>query len=240
MRKQLPTIYGFNGCSEIGPDIFATSIFLAGCNLRCPYCMNSKLINKIPDGLYGIDIEEIKQKTMEKNGEWFMISGGEPTCTDINLLVNLLEEIKSWGLKIGMSTNGTNSDVLREVICYLNYVALDIKTSSPQIYEQIGAEFALTDILISKGILFDEKTKRDDFDYEIRTTLYPEFVNEYVMSEISSIISKKETWVLQNFRHAKNMFGKEAYDIEPYDDNKVKELIEIAKKATSNIILRDV
>ena len=42
----LPDIYGFNKSSEAGQNEFAASLFLLGCNLRCPYCMNKKLVSE--------------------------------------------------------------------------------------------------------------------------------------------------------------------------------------------------
>ena len=40
---KIPKIYGFNKTSEAGVKVFAPSIFVQGCNFKCPFCFNSKL-----------------------------------------------------------------------------------------------------------------------------------------------------------------------------------------------------
>ena len=59
----LPNIYGFNKTSDAGPDVFAYSIFLGGCNLRCPYCMNSKLVTSLEE-VSTIEFDIIKKSIM--------------------------------------------------------------------------------------------------------------------------------------------------------------------------------
>jgi len=237
--NKIPLIYGFNKCSEVGVDTFAPSIFLGGCNLRCPYCMNSKLINPDRESLETIDIEEIKKYVLEDNSEWLMISGGEPTYGSYSSFLNLLEEIKSWNCKIGLSTNGTTSEYLKGIISYLNYVAMDIKSAYPEDYEKIGASGKkFNAMLVCRSLLTEEKLKRDDFDYEIRTTLYPPFINEKAIKEIGSIMLKDDTWILQQFRHTKNMLDSKCVDIKPYSENKISKMLKIAKRFTEKAALR--
>ena len=233
----LPIIHGFNQCSEIGVDTFAPSIFLYGCNLRCPYCMNSKIVTHKSDR--SIDIEEIREYLKTDKSEWLMISGGEPTITPIDQLKELLVEIKGMDRKIGMSTNGTNPGVLSSIIKDLSYVAMDIKAID---YNDIGYKDAFTDVLCSKGILMVYKKLRfetgfSDFDYEIRTTLYPDLINASSIDFIGHMIEKDETWVLQQFRHANSMI-EDCTNVKPYDEDEVEELLKIAKKYSPKSYLR--
>jgi len=244
MRDNLPIIRGFNKTSEAGFNTFAASIFLGGCNLRCPYCMNSKLVMGIVDNV--VDIEGVKKFVTEEKCEWVMISGGEPTLTEESQLVNLISEIKSWGCKVGMSTNGTKREVLRQVVKLLNYVALDIKSPSGEVYERILADQGLHrmstihKIFISQGILAEEKIKRADFDYEIRTTLFPSFVGKKTIRGIGSLIRKQDKWVLQQFRHSKNLLNEEAFSVTPYSDKEVEKIVGIAKSFCDNVSLKSV
>jgi pyruvate formate lyase activating enzyme len=225
----LPKIRGFNKSSEAGVDVFAPSIFLDGCNLRCPYCMNSKLVKKEISN--EIDIGTIKDYVAVNKEEWMVISGGEPTCTNIESLIMLLEEIKSWGCKISMSTNGTNPAIIEKIIHLLNYVSMDIKSARNENYY----ENALVDITETRMILEEERSKRENFNYEIRTTLYPPFINK---EDIEQIGNRYDTWVLQQFRHDKSMLDPKCFDIKPYNNEEIEELVKIAKRFCSNVHLK--
>lgn len=237
MNTLLPKICGFNRASEIGVDTFSPSIFLSGCNFHCPYCMNSRLVNgKIN---IHVGIEEVKKFVQEEGSEWLMISGGEPTCTPIEHLINLFKEIESWGCKIGMSTNGSNFNELRRIIKYLNYVALDIKASNISDYQKLSDKNVYKNLLMSLYLLRIIKKSRNDFSYELRTTLFPPFINNYTLDEIGSrMIHKEDKWVLQQFRHAQNILDPSCKNIEPYSDEDVKVLINIAKNYCNNVSLR--
>lgn len=221
--KNLPTIYGFNKSSDIGVNSFGVSIFLSGCNLRCPYCMNSRLVLK--DGLAPVDLEEVKKFVVENKKEWVMISGGEPTCTRIENLENLLDEIRSWGCKISLSTNGTNSDTLRHIIKKVDYVAMDFKTSRADLVYQ---EKGLIDVLRSLYILMNEKKNRNGFDYEVRTTLYPPFVNKDDITQMAQVLDKNGKWVLQQFRVTSHMLND--LETKPYTEEEANEFLKIAKQ----------
>jgi len=234
--KEMPQICGFNECSEAGIDVFAPAIFMNGCNFRCPYCMNAVLATG--GSRKDIDIELIKSHVLEEKSEWFMISGGEPTCVQIDLLINLLEEIKSWGCKIGMSTNGSKLEVLKKILPMLNYVAMDIKASDEKTLRNLGMENGQIDLIYSKCALTETKIAREDFDYEIRTTLYPEYIYKESIEDIGQILRKDDKWVFQQFRHTKNMLDPKAHEIEPYTEEEVKSLIKIAKNYSDNVLFR--
>jgi hypothetical protein len=80
--------------------------------------------------------------------------------------------------------------------------------------------------------------RRKDFDYEIRTTLYPPFIDEKALRNIGGIIKEGEKWVLQQFRHTKNMLCLDAREVKPYAEKQLKHMLKIAKEFTSNTELR--
>ena len=233
----IPNIVAFNKCSEAGLDIFAPSIFLQGCNFRCPYCMNSKLAKGILER--HVSFDNIKAYIQEDKSDFIMISGGEPTCANIVQLTNLLKSLKSLGCNIGMSTNGANSEVLKDIIPLINYIALDIKSHKSDVYDKISlTKNSMASLFASKALIYENKLNRDDFEYEIRTTLYPEFINEEAIREIGTIMRKDEKWVLQQFRHAKNMLDPQCNKVMPYDKDELDNLVEIAKEFSDHINLR--
>ena len=236
-KMNLPPIKGFNKTSEIGVDIFSPSIFLGYCNFSCHYCMNGPLAKDTIQS--NVNIKEVEEFVKKEKSEWLMISGGEPTCTKKEQLISLLEEISSWGCKIGMSTNGSNPEILEDIIKYINYIALDIKASNNDDYEFI-TEFKNAYNLMkkSKNILNYNKKNRNDFDYEIRTTLFPKIIDEIELYRIGEIVHKEEKWILQQFRHNKNVISEYCNDINPYNLNKLQDMLSIAKLFSDNARIR--
>jgi len=238
--KILPIVRAFNKASEIGFNAFAPSIFLAGCNLRCPYCMNARLVFDQVDK--EIDLEEVKAFVLEQNDPWLVISGGEPTLPVHGSIQDLLEEIKSWGdIRIGMSTNGTNINTLKEIIHLLSYVALDIKSAQGMTYGEIDNPNLYMNMCESLKLLKATAKEREDFSYEVRTTLFPLYVNEHDLHAIGQMIAHDGVWVLQQFRHARTMIDAGVCrSVEPYNDDKIKEMVEVAEVYCQNVHLRHV
>jgi pyruvate formate lyase activating enzyme len=238
--SSFPKIYGFNRSSEAGPDNFSPSIFLGGCNMRCPYCMNAKMVLEF-DELDGKPIEEVKKYVVDNNCDWVNVSGGEVTIYPLDKLINLFNEIRSWGCKVAISTNGLLTDKLEALLPYIQYVTMDIKTNDkkyndllvPQLRKRMKGFSAVKDSLI----LLRRKKNVGDFDYEVRTTLYRDFVNMEEIEYIGSLLVEDEKWRLQPFRRAKNMIGKRAYDVEPYSEGELDEILIEAQKHSYNAVI---
>ena len=74
------------------PGKVASSVFLGGCNLRCPYCHNADIVlNRSPK----IDVKDIISHFEKRKGviEAVCISGGEPTIWEN--LPDLINKFKS-------------------------------------------------------------------------------------------------------------------------------------------------
>ncbi len=239
--RTYPQIYGFNHFSEAGPDEFSPSIFLGGCNLRCPYCMNSKLVVDCKS-LSVINIEDIKKFVIENKCEWINISGGEITIQKTENLIGLLKEIQSWGCKISISTNGVLTDKIRAIIEHIDYVTIDIKTSEHRYHLVCQYNFdqkCFSYVVNSLNVLREQKTKRD-FNYEIRTTLYRPLVGVVELNDIGSVINDGEKWVLQPFRKTKNMLNEESNYIDTYPEEEIENFLSIARNYTNNVSIRTV
>ena len=247
-NKNLPPIMGFNKTSEAGFNVFAPSIFLFGCNLRCPYCMNGRIVIVKPEDydrpVKTVPLEKVKTYVKENKCDWVMISGGEPTLTPSAKLHNLLDEIISWGCKIGMSSNGTLPEVLEDILPKLNYVAMDLKTDNEELYKELEARkqkrnVVIENVLKSKALLKNNKKDRDDFNYEVRTTMYPEYFSLESIPNFKKFVDEDDIWVLQQFRHAKNMlYQEEAESYTPYSDEEMAKLLDEAKKFCPETYLR--
>ena len=236
--NDFPNIYGFNKSSDAGPDNFSPAIFLGTCNFRCEYCMNAKLVLE-SHKMNKINIEDVRKFVKSNNCEWVNISGGEVTVHSATKLNNLMSEIKSWGIKVAISTNGYLPNNLKQVIKLIDYVTMDIKTYGSKHDELLAnsKSNSFSKILESLSILREEKSKRN-FDYEVRTTLYRDYVGEEEIIKIGKLLNEDERWMLQPFRHAKNMISPNAYKILPYKDEELKSIFELARNIHKNTDMR--
>jgi pyruvate-formate lyase-activating enzyme len=181
-----------------------------------------------------VDLETIKDYVEKNQEKWVMISGGEPLVSSgISLFENLLDEIRSWGCKIGLSTNGTCPDKLASIIDKVNYVTMDFKTADKSIYEKITiTKTPFENLLGSLDLLRREKSNRSDFDYEIRTTLYPSYVKE--IDEIEKLLLPDELWVLQPYRHTREMLNQQEAMKE--EETTMEELERLLKRFNNRLI----
>lgn len=168
-------------------------IFTVGCNFRCSYCHNPELVYP---NLYSkntnytwLDILAWLKKN-KKLLDAVVITGGEPTLH--KNLPELINCIKSLNLKVKLDTNGTNPSMLRILSekKMVDYIAMDIKTSlnikkHQQIVGKCFTEVMLQNIKQSIQIL-----KRNNVDFEFRTTLADLILQEDIHSIIDSISGK--------------------------------------------------
>ena len=115
------------------PGKVACTVFLQGCNFRCPFCHNSDLLGK--DGPEPISEETLLTFLKKRVGllDGVCITGGEPTLQPG--LKALIEKIKELGFLVKLDTNGTRPDVMKELVQagLVDYVAMDVK-NSPEHY----------------------------------------------------------------------------------------------------------
>lgn len=185
------------------PGHTACTVFLPGCNMRCGYCHNQELV--VPESIKNISASFFDQEVLfnflhNRQGllDGVCITGGEPTLHPG--LRKLIEKIQQAGFKVKLDTNGTNPQLLRELLAanLLDYVAMDIK-SSPGLYPHlarfiIDPKQATEKIIQSKEILLASA-----IDYEFRTTLIKEIHHPQEFQEILAFIAGAKRYFLQNF-----------------------------------------
>ena len=148
------------------PGKVACTVFLGGCNFRCPYCHNSELLSGEIEGV--MEREALVQLLQKRRGllDAVCISGGEPTLQPE--LEDLVRQIKAMGYLVKLDTNGSRPEVLRCLVeaGLVDYVAMDIKNAPQRYSETAGAEVNLS--AIEESILF---LLQGAVDYEFRTTV---------------------------------------------------------------------
>jgi pyruvate formate lyase activating enzyme len=217
-------IKGFIGTSLIDyPEKIAAVVFYGGCNFRCPYCQNTSLVSEEqlqwqPE----ITEEEIIKKISirAKFIDGVVFSGGEPTLYGDSLL-RVMTQIKTIQscqmLKIKLDTNGSNPDILGLLLEkeLLDFVAMDIKTSSDQYDEMTGFPKSLLRINESITLL-----KSSRIDYEFRVTVVPTVISDTVLFEIGEKVNDCRRLVLQQFR-PKNTLDISFEAIQPYSNQEL-------------------
>ena len=186
------------------PEHVACTVFLGGCDLRCPYCHNYELATgKVPPVM---EEEELLAFLAKRKGllDGVAITGGEP-CLH-RALPDFIARIRALGFAVKLDTNGTHPDMLREVLekGLVDYVAMDVKNSP--------ARYALTAGLTEKET--DENSEpafvsavresirilmESGVDYEFRTTVVEELHREEDFEEIGALIKGAKRYFLQCF-----------------------------------------
>lgn len=172
------------------PDRVSTVLFTAGCNLRCPYCHNWRIVLEY-DGPFLSEDEAVK--ILEERRRFIkhvVITGGEPTIQEG--LPGFLSRLRSLGYAVKLDTNGMLPGVLVESLPRLDYVAVDVKTS-PDLYSRLGAE-SVEGLLETIRVL-----KRGPVDYEFRCTVVPGFVDEEIVHEMGEMVEGARRFAFQQF-----------------------------------------
>lgn len=168
-------------------------VFIGGCNFRCPFCQNKDLVLDI-DKQPTMSEDQIF-KFLEERKEWLdavCITGGEPTL--YKELQPFIETIKSMGFKVKLDTNGTNPELLKEILPMLDYVAMDIKSTEEKYQNAAKVSVDMENIKRSIEII------RTMDDYEFRTTVVPELMGPDEAKAIGEWLKGSKRFALQQFR----------------------------------------
>lgn len=162
------------------PGKVACTVFLQGCNFRCPFCHNSDLLGK--DGPEGMTDGELLKFLDKRRGllDAVCINGGEPTLQPE--LEALIRAIKEMGYAVKLDTNGARPEVLKKLSQQglLDYVAMDIKNSPRRYGETVGVpRMDIGHVEESLKFLLEGEQ-----DYEFRTTVVAELHDEVAVESM--------------------------------------------------------
>lgn len=197
------------------PGKVACTVFLSGCNFRCPFCHNSELLD--PDTPGVMDDEALLKFLAGRRGilEGVAFTGGEPLMR--RELPQLLAKIKELGFPIKLDTNGAFPSLLKAVVStgLVDYVAMDIKNSPAKYAQTCGlAEMGWADGEIRLGSLLAKVEESKNFliaagagkldgvpaiDYEFRTTTVAQLHDAGSFAAIGPWIEGAKRYFLQVF-----------------------------------------
>lgn len=199
-------------------------IFTVGCNFNCKFCHNKPLLQLDAGEDLTIDaiIERIKDNFLVDS---VSITGGEPTLQKD--LLEVCKQLKSAGKLVSVDTNGSNPDVIGDILPFVDRIAMDIKgpieSDDARLTEIVNTNIESRKINESFNIV--QKSAISEF--EIRTT----YVNKlHIPSDLKQILTYLKmknftgTYVIQQYQYSDGV-GVEYKDI--YEEPSLKEIVTI-------------
>jgi len=182
------------------PGKVAAVVFTQGCNFRCPYCHNASLIPyhyHAPDELLIPEEHFFEFLAYRSNRlDAVVVSGGEPTIR--RDLPAFLRRIKDMGFAVKLDTNGSEPEVLKEILenNLIDYIAMDIKAPLDK-YKQVTKALSLmAKDKVKESI---ELISESGVDHEFRTTVVEALLSPEDMQAIRKLIPAGSTYRLQKF-----------------------------------------
>jgi len=214
------------------PGHIAATVFIAGCNLCCPYCHNAALIEQREqqsqeDTLFSY----LAERRHLING--VCITGGEPTLW--SGLKEFINKLKKEEFDVKLDTNGTRPSVISDLInnSIIDYIAMDIKTT-PEHYHTFGA-FDQTLKNISQSV---ELIKQSNVAYEFRTTVHPQMLSLQMAIDIGKWLQGAQKYVLQGYKYSESILNSQLCGMENCSLAYLEELQGILSPYLQNIIIR--
>lgn len=177
------------------PGKVACTVFLGGCDFRCPFCHNGELV--LSPAPAEMDQEELLAFLKKRQGllDGVCITGGEPLLRPD--LKGLLEAIHALGYPVKLDTNGSHPRALVDLVerKLVDYVAMDVKNSPERYPETVGVPgLDIGPIRESVGFLLEGMV-----DYEFRTTVVREFHDSDSFRAIGPWLAGAKRYFLQSF-----------------------------------------
>ena len=228
------------------PGKIAAVVWVADCNLRCPFCQNRALIFN-PAKLSEISEKEIFRDLKERK-KWvdaLIITGGEPTLRQD--LVDFLKKAKKIGFLTMVETNGTRPEVLKKLFKekLLDRISMDIKGTINNKYAKIAGkrDFDFTIILDSIAVIL-----KSGIDFELRTTVVPTLHTKQNLVKLAKQLKSLSSnlypldsinWYLQQFV-PQNCLDSSFEKIKPFSKKKMEEILLAVQKHFPGAKLRGV
>lgn len=215
------------------PGHVACTVFLGGCDFRCPFCHNFELIDGTAEPI--MDDTELFSFLESRKGliDGVAITGGEP-CLHKDL-PELIKKIREIGYPVKLDTNGYHPEMLKGILesGLVEYVAMDIKNSEEKYDITCGINgIDMNKIKESISLLINS-----GIEYEFRTTVISEFHEKDDFVKICGMIKGAKRYFLQRFTDR---------DSVPYGNlsapsfDKMKEYAAVSRQFIKNTELRGV
>lgn len=228
-------INGFNKTTLLDyPKHLAATIFVGGCNMRCPFCHNASLVLH-PSTLPVIPSEEVLAYLNKRRNilEGVCITGGEPTL--YKELPDFINDIRLMGYKVKLDTNGTNPSMLKKLVAQglIDYVAMDIKNSRENYSLSVGIKgYDISNIEESAAFLLT-----NPIDYEFRTTVVRQHHTSSDFISIGEWLKGAKSYYLQAFRDSGELISE---GLSGYSKEAMLGFVELLKPYIDSVSVRGI
>lgn len=230
-------IKGFQKTSLVDfPGLVVSTVFVAGCNFRCGFCHNPELVDddhslrEIP---WGEILSELESRKNFIDG--VCVSGGEPTVHSD--LPEFLMEIKKLNLKVKLDTNGSNPQMLGELIerGFVDYISMDVKSSLGSYSRIVSKDVDTEAISRSISILMGS-----GIDYEFRTTAVPGLFDMEELKSVCNVINGAKRYFIQQFKATTSLIDGRYAGTKPFSEEELKGFVGFASQFVRECGLRNV
>jgi pyruvate formate lyase activating enzyme len=157
-----------------------------------------------------------------------VLTGGEPTLQED--LLDFVKKLKQRGFEVKLDTNGLLPDVLEKCLPYLDYVALDVKTSLEK-YSLLG------ECNVDEWTRSIELLKNGEVDYEFRNTATPGLVDDQSVRKIGELVKGAKRFIFQSFVPGDTL-DSGFCDLKPFPIETMNRFVEIMKDYVKNTQIR--
>jgi len=216
------------------PGKISAILFTRGCNFRCPYCHNPELVD--PQRYAEPWQEEeywafLQSRTQKLDA--VVVTGGEPTLQED--LEPFLEKIRKMGFLIKLDTNGSNPDVLKDLLSanLVDYIAMDIKAPLEKYSEVAKVPIDKTDIQESIELI-----KQSTVDHEFRTTIAKNVLSKEDVVNIAKMLQGEKLYILQRCVPTKILDPLFLAQFEPYTHEELEQIANLIENYVLQCLVR--
>ena len=244
----VPKIHGFSFIADIVfpyPSRVCSSIFLYGCNFRCPFCINRGLV--IGEEKETVDFIDLLSRLRLRGEKCVVISGGEPFSH--KNLKKMLFMIRKAGMETAVATNGSFPDRMIECVRdgAVNHIMMDVKAKldvesySKAVGKCLSRE-EFEGIICSIDYLLEGSKKEllRGVSSEFRTTTCTKFVSKEDLVSIARRLGRNAIYVLQPYTTHQTLDPAIASSdyVMPY--NELKEIVPVLEEHVFKCFVREV
>ncbi len=212
------------------PKKIVATVFTPGCNFECDYCQNHELIKNKKE-LHIISEKEIIE-FLEKRAkvlDGLCITGGEPSLWEEHIInfIRIVKQKMGQNFLIKVDSNGSNPDFVEEISKLVDFIAVDFKAIEYSLFSKIEKETVLKSI---------EIVKKMAKDYEVRITMYPEYIKIGDFKEYAKLLQGSKKIALQQYDN-KSIYKDKG--VKPYQREVMKIFAKILEKNGLEVEIRD-